>query len=65
MPSAQLTAEEETLSRLAITRQTVLSVLGDDGAGVATPPHAASVASGCRTVTATYDSPWSHICTRS
>jgi hypothetical protein len=39
--SAQLAAEEDTLSRLAITRQTVLSVLGDDataGAGVATPP---------------------------
>src|SRR5262249_24184247 len=35
--SARLNAEEETLSRLGITRQTVLSVLGDDDAGVATP----------------------------
>jgi hypothetical protein len=41
--SARLAAEEDTLSRLAITRQTVLTVLGDDDtpdAGVATPPVA-------------------------
>jgi hypothetical protein len=39
--SARLTGEEETLSRLGITRQTVLSVLGDDDAGVAAPAAAA------------------------
>jgi hypothetical protein len=39
--SARLSAEEETLSRLGITRQTVLSVLGDDDAGVATAAAAA------------------------
>jgi hypothetical protein len=38
--SARLSAEEETVSRLGITRQTVLSVLGDD-AGVATAAGAA------------------------
>jgi hypothetical protein len=42
--SAQLAAEEDTLSRLAVTRQTILTVLGGDDtvdAGVATPPVAA------------------------
>jgi hypothetical protein len=41
--SAQLAAGEDTLSRLAITRQTVLTVLGEDtpSPGVATPPGAA------------------------
>jgi hypothetical protein len=39
--SAQLAAEEQALSRLSITRQTVLSVLGDDDTGVAEPPAVA------------------------
>jgi hypothetical protein len=41
--TAQLAAEEDTLSRLAITRQTVLAVLGDDdtpSTGVTAPPVA-------------------------
>lgn len=36
--SARLSAEEQALSRLGITRQTVLSVLGEDDAGVVTSP---------------------------
>jgi hypothetical protein len=42
--SAQLAAEEDTLSRLAITRQTILTMLDDDtpSTGVTTPPVAPS-----------------------
>jgi hypothetical protein len=41
--TAQLTAGEDTLSRLAITRQTILTMLDDDtpSTGVTTPPVAA------------------------